>query len=70
MEPMLILIRGKDEQIVIGEGEDKITIRVLSMEHGKVRLGFEAPRNILILRSELVALSDELEEPTDGSAPD
>jgi carbon storage regulator len=48
---MLILSRKVDEQIVIGEA---VTIRVLGMKGGEVRLGIEAPDSVKILRGELV----------------
>ncbi|PAF44497.1 carbon storage regulator [Helicobacter sp. 11S02596-1] len=47
---MLILSRKSDEGIVIGEN---ITIKVISIDRGSVKLGFEAPPNTLILRAEL-----------------
>ncbi|PAF53307.1 carbon storage regulator [Helicobacter sp. 13S00482-2] len=47
---MLILSRKPDESIVIG---DNITIKVISIDRGSVKLGFQAPPNTLILRSEL-----------------
>lgn len=48
---MLILSRKEDESIVIG---DNITIKVVSVDKGVVKLGIEAPSDISILRSELV----------------
>ncbi|MDO7253632.1 carbon storage regulator [Helicobacter cappadocius] len=47
---MLILSRKPDESIVIG---DNIAIKIISIDRGSVKLGFEAPPNTLILRSEL-----------------
>ncbi|AFI03630.1 carbon storage regulator [Helicobacter cetorum] len=47
---MLILSRKLHEGIVI---DDNIRIKVISIDRGSVRLGFEAPENTLILRSEL-----------------
>ena len=47
---MLVLTRKADEQIVIG---DNITVTVVSVRGGMVRLGFEAPKEILIYRSEV-----------------
>lgn len=47
---MLILSRKPDESIVIG---DNIFIKVISIDRGSVKLGFEAPPNTLILRAEL-----------------
>lgn len=47
---MLILSRKQDESIVIG---DNIMIKVVSIDRGSVKLGFEAPPKMLILRAEL-----------------
>ncbi|PAF52560.1 carbon storage regulator [Helicobacter sp. 13S00477-4] len=47
---MLILSRKPDESIVIGEN---IIVKVISVDRGSVKLGFEAPPNTLILRAEL-----------------
>ncbi len=48
---MLVLARKLDESIVIG---DDITIKVISVEKGVVKLGIDAPRDISIVRSELL----------------
>ncbi len=48
---MLILSRKEDESIVIG---DNITIKIVSIEKGFVKLGIDAPTDITILRSELI----------------
>lgn len=48
---MLILSRKADESIVIG---DNITLKVVSIDKGVVKLGIEAPSNVSILRSELL----------------
>ncbi len=48
---MLVLARKLNESIVIG---DNITIKVVSVENGVVKLGIEAPREISIIRSELI----------------
>lgn len=47
---MLILSRKSDESIVIGEN---IVVKVISIDRGSVKLGFEAPPSTLILRAEL-----------------
>ena len=48
---MLILQRREGESLVIG---DQITLTILSVDaKGKVEIGINAPRDILILRSEL-----------------
>jgi carbon storage regulator len=48
---MLILQRKEGESLVIGED---ITVTVLSVEGGRVRLAISAPKDTPILRSELV----------------
>lgn len=48
---MLILQRKAGESLVIGED---ITVSVVSVDGGRVRLAISAPPNVSILRSELV----------------
>lgn len=48
---MLVLARKLDESIVIG---DNITIKVISVEKGVVKLGIDAPRDVSIIRNELL----------------
>lgn len=51
---MLSLSRRSDEYITITIPDDQeIIIKVVSTEHGKVKLGFDAPEDFLILRNEL-----------------
>jgi carbon storage regulator len=47
---MLVLTRTADEGIQIG---DNVKFTILSVSGGKVRIGFEAPAEVQILRSEL-----------------
>ena len=49
---MLVLSRKLGEKILIG---DNISITVVDIDRGKIRLGIEAPRDIPIFRQELVA---------------
>lgn len=54
---MLILSRKDNESIHIGKD---IKIKVVSIEKGSVKLGIDAPDNMLILREELArAVQDE-----------
>ena len=48
---MLVLTRKLNESIVIG---DDIVIKILSSDKGIVKLGIEAPREVSIIRSELL----------------
>ena len=49
---MLVLSRKVNERIQIG---DEITITVVRMSQGSVRIGIEAPPHLAILREELAA---------------
>lgn len=48
---MLVLSRKIDESIVIG---DNITIKIISIEKGIVKVGIDAPKDISIVRKELL----------------
>ena len=48
---MLVLARKTDESIVIGEN---IVVKVISIENGVVKLGIDAPKEIAIIRNELI----------------
>lgn len=57
---MLILSRKMDESILIA---DSITIKVISIDKGVVKLGIDAPPHVRILRSELIrAVEDSNKE--------
>jgi carbon storage regulator len=47
---MLVLSRRLGERIVIG---DRIVVTVVKLDHGQVRLGIEAPREIAVFREEI-----------------
>lgn len=53
---MLALTRKKDEAIII---DGKITIKVLEIVEGKVRLGIEAPKDMSIHREEIYVSIEE-----------
>ncbi|MEN4010622.1 MAG: carbon storage regulator CsrA [Chloroflexota bacterium] len=54
---MLVLTRRAEESIAIG---DSIVVTVLAVEGDRVKLGISAPRDILILRQEMVqAVKDQ-----------
>jgi carbon storage regulator len=48
---MLVLTRKVGEEIIIGEG---IRVRVVSIKGSHIRLGFEAPADVRILRPEMI----------------
>lgn len=61
---MLILSRKLDESILIG---DSVTVKIVSIEKGIVKLGIDAPNDVRVLRSELIrAVEDSNKE---ASAP-
>lgn len=69
---MLVLTRRADESIVIG---DDITITILAVTPGGVRVGIDAPRDMRIHRAEIVlavqdANKDAVAAASDGSAED
>ena len=47
---MLVLSRKTGERISIG---DDIQVVVLEVSHGRVKLGFEAPREVSVRRNEV-----------------
>lgn len=50
---MLVLSRRENERIKLG---DSIVVTVVRVSRDKVRLGIEAPADMLVLREELEAL--------------
>ncbi|MDD6056083.1 MAG: carbon storage regulator CsrA [Helicobacteraceae bacterium] len=62
---MLILQREVEECVLIG---DDIKIKVVSVDGKSVKLGFEAPSDVLILREELkLAIVEENKKSTKHS---
>jgi len=63
---MLVLSRKKDEAIIMRiPGHDDIRLTVVRIDNmNKVRIGVEADKDVVILRSELVS-SDALEPETE-----
>ena len=56
---MLILTRRVGEAVHIG---NNITVRVLGVKGGQVRIGFDVPKEVNIIRTEL--LNKSKKEPT------
>jgi carbon storage regulator CsrA len=52
---MLALKRKRGESIVITVGEIDIVVQVVNIEPGKVKLGFTAPQEAKIFRTEVIA---------------
>jgi carbon storage regulator len=48
---MLVLTRKQNEGILIG---NDIVVTVINIEGDKIRLGIEAPKNIRVIREELL----------------
>ena len=48
---MLVLARKLNESIILG---DNITVKVISVEKGVVKLGIDAPKDVPIFRDELL----------------
>jgi carbon storage regulator CsrA len=59
---MLVLSRKVNEQIVIG---DHIRVTVVSIRGNQVRIGFEAPPDVPILREELLSSREPAEASDD-----
>lgn len=57
---MLVLTRGLKQQIVIGD--QQITVTVLEVKGGRVRLGIEAPPEVAVRRRELLDPKSQCEE--------
>ena len=64
---MLVLTRKLMEKIYIG---DDVCVTVVRIEGGQVRLGIEAPREVAVVRAELISgdESEERPEPYRGPA--
>ena len=56
---MLVLSRKVGERILIG---DKIAVTIVRIGHGGVRVGIEAPPELAVVREELAAQLDALDE--------
>jgi len=69
---MLVLSRKQNEKIIVG---DNVTITILKIRGNTVRIGIEAPRDIHVMRGELVrdepaeSASITVEFKSNGSGP-
>lgn len=62
---MLVLSRDLDESVMIG---DDVAVTVIDIMHGKVRLGFTAPRDVPIHRREVWLALKGQEPPKEDAA--
>ncbi|WP_435019497.1 carbon storage regulator [Tundrisphaera sp. TA3] len=63
---MLVLTRKLMEKLYIGTD---VCVTVVRLEGGQVRLGIDAPRDVPVVRAELLAPRDEAREVEASSAP-
>jgi len=57
---MLVLSRRENERIILG---DDIVITIVRINDDQIRIGIEAPRNIVIMREELQQTNEKLVKP-------
>jgi len=55
---MLVLTRGTEQAVVIGTGENQITVKVTEIRGGRIRIAIDAPRDVAISRGELLVGHD------------
>jgi len=64
---MLVLSRKKDEKIIIG---GNIELMVIDIDKDRVRIGIEAPRDVVVDREEVhIAKQQAKEAATNGEEP-
>ena len=57
---MLVLTRQVDQKVIIQCGSERIAITVVRLERGQVALGFEAPKEVVIHRGEVMQEIDRV----------
>lgn len=50
---MLVLARKKEEAIFIEVGGERIEVKIVDIERYRVKIGFNASKNVTILREEV-----------------
>lgn len=50
---MLVLSRGKNQEVIITCGEERVIVRVTEIRGDRVRLGFTASQQVRINRAEV-----------------
>jgi carbon storage regulator len=63
---MLVLTRKTDEEIQIGSD---VTVRVLSIGRGRIRIGIEAPADLRVRRAEVAPGTSAATASVDADAP-
>jgi len=58
---MLVLTRHENEDIVIGEGANRVIVKLIAIRGESVRIGIEAPRKISVHRQEVYDVIKERE---------
>lgn len=56
---MLILSRRPNESVILTVGEIDIELKVVKLSGDTVKLGFEAPREVVIVREEVLERMQE-----------
>lgn len=51
---MLVIGRKKNESIIIWAGKEKVEVKVICSDRGKVKLGVNAGDKVRIIRKELI----------------
>lgn len=50
---MLVLSRSQNQKIIIGSGENIISVSILEVRGNQVKIGIEAPKEIPVHRQEI-----------------
>ncbi|MEX0641813.1 MAG: carbon storage regulator [Pirellulales bacterium] len=66
---MLVLTRKTGERLVLTIGGHRVTIGILAMARGRAQIGIDAPRQISVLREELVGTGCVEKTPDVGTSP-
>lgn len=67
---MLVLTRRVGEAVRIDTSDGPIYVAVSAIDRGKIRLGIDAPKKCLVLRTELLHAEDKQAEPKEDPDPD
>ena len=65
---MLVISRKREERVLVKIGGQKCWITVCDLRGDKVRMGFDAPREVIIHREEVVRVIEEDEKNGNGHA--